>query len=66
MPILSPEQKGELVLLIKKYETRVMSKYMHEQLKPGDMLTIKDPISKFPYRGMCSTHLPVHHHYVLW
>jgi cytochrome-b5 reductase len=50
-PISSPEQEGELVLLIKKYENGVISKYVHEQLKPGDTLAIKGPISKFPYKG---------------
>ncbi|KAI0246415.1 cytochrome-b5 reductase [Lactifluus subvellereus] len=37
-PISSPEQEGELVLLIKKYENGVISKYVHEQLKLGDTL----------------------------
>jgi hypothetical protein len=50
-PISSPAQEGELVLLIKKYENGVISKYVHEQLKPGDTLSIKGPISKFPYKG---------------
>jgi cytochrome-b5 reductase len=53
-PISSPEQEGELVLLIKKYENGVISKYVHEQLKPGDTLAIKGPISKFPYKGTCA------------
>jgi cytochrome-b5 reductase len=50
-PISSPEHEGELVLLIKKYENGAISKYVHEQLKPGDTLSIKGPISKFPYKG---------------
>ena len=50
-PISSPDQEGELVLLIKKYENGVISKYVHERLKPGDTLAIKGPIPKFPYKG---------------
>jgi cytochrome-b5 reductase len=42
-PISDPDQKGELVLLIKKY--------VHERLKPSDTLTIKGPIPKFAYKG---------------
>ncbi|KAI0253312.1 hypothetical protein BJV78DRAFT_1274632 [Lactifluus subvellereus] len=47
----NPEQEGELVLLIKKYENGVISNYVHERLKPGDALAIKGPISKFPYKA---------------
>ncbi|KAH8992933.1 cytochrome-b5 reductase [Lactarius akahatsu] len=50
-PISRPEHEGELVLLIKKYETGVLSKYVHEQLKPGATLSIKGPITKFPYKA---------------
>ena len=50
-PISSPEHEGELVLLIKKYENGVISKYVHERLKPGDTLGIKGPIPKFAYKG---------------
>ena len=50
-PISPPEHEGELVLLIKKYESGVVSKYMHERLKPGATLSIKGPITKFPYKG---------------
>ena len=50
-PISRPEHEGELVLLIKKYESGVVSKYMHERLKPGATLSIKGPIIKFPYKG---------------
>lgn len=58
-PISDPDQEGELVLLIKKYETGVMSKYVHERLKPNDTLAIKGPITKFPYKGtLC--HYPHH------
>ena len=51
-PISRPEHEGEVVLLIKKYEQGVISKYVHEQLKPGDTLAVKGPIPKFPYNGM--------------
>jgi len=50
-PISSPDHEGELVLLIKKYENGVISKYVHERLKPGDTLAIKGPIPKLPYKG---------------
>jgi cytochrome-b5 reductase len=56
-PISSPDREGELVLLIKKYENGVMSKYVHERLKPNDTLAIKGPIVKFPYKGMNSRFL---------
>ncbi|KAI9459674.1 hypothetical protein BJY52DRAFT_1186290 [Lactarius psammicola] len=50
-PISRPEHEGELVLLIKKYESGVISKYVHERLKPGATLAIKGPILKFPYKA---------------
>lgn len=50
-PISRPEHEGEIVLLIKKYEKGVISKYVHEQLKPGDTLAVKGPIPKLPYKG---------------
>jgi cytochrome-b5 reductase len=50
-PISRPEHEGELVLLIKKYESGVLSKYVHERLRPGSTLSIKGPIPKFPYKG---------------
>ncbi|KAJ6469570.1 cytochrome-b5 reductase [Mycena vitilis] len=48
-PVSAADNTGELVFLIKKYETGVMSKYIHS-LKAGDSLQIKGPIAKFPYR----------------
>ncbi len=51
-PISRPEHEGELVLLIKKYESGTISKYVHERLKPGATLAIKGPIPKFPYKGI--------------
>ncbi|KAG6830090.1 hypothetical protein H0H92_002262 [Tricholoma furcatifolium] len=49
-PISSPDQKGEFVLLVKKYENGNASKYFHE-LKEGDSLSFKGPITKFPYKA---------------
>ena len=57
-PISSPDQEGELVLLIKKYENGVISKYVHERLKPNDTLAIKGPITKFPYKSTLRLHTP--------
>ena len=48
-----------MVFLVKKYETGVMSKYVHEQLKVGDTLAIKGPFPKFPYKGACSPYRKV-------
>ncbi|KAI0275415.1 hypothetical protein BC834DRAFT_840227 [Gloeopeniophorella convolvens] len=50
-PVSRADKEGELVLLIKKYESGVLSKYVHEQLKPGDKLAIKGPLLKFPYKA---------------
>ncbi|VDC04246.1 unnamed protein product [Peniophora sp. CBMAI 1063] len=49
-PVSPPDLPGELHLLIKKYETGKASKYVHEGLKPGDTLSIKGPIPKYPYK----------------
>ncbi|KAJ7492260.1 cytochrome-b5 reductase [Mycena latifolia] len=48
-PVSAADNTGELAFLVKKYETGVMSKYIHS-LKVGDSLAIKGPIPKFPYR----------------
>ncbi|KAG6871777.1 hypothetical protein C0995_000227 [Termitomyces sp. Mi166 len=48
-PISSPDHKGDLSLLIKKYDNGNASKYIHE-LKEGDTLSFKGPIAKFPYK----------------
>lgn len=62
-PISSPDQEGELVLLIKKYDNGVVSKYVHERLKPGDTLAVKGPIPKFPYKGtFAPLNYPSHSH----
>ncbi|KAJ7204404.1 cytochrome-b5 reductase [Mycena pura] len=47
-PVSTADKTGELRLLIKRYETGVMSKYIHS-LKVGDTLQVKGPIPKFPY-----------------
>ncbi|KAJ7597659.1 NADH-cytochrome b5 reductase [Mycena floridula] len=48
-PISAPDAKGELVLMIKKYDNGNASKYIHG-LKPGETLSIKGPIPKWPYK----------------
>jgi len=52
-PVSPPDAPGKLELLIKKYETGLASKYIHE-MKVGDSLAFKGPIKKFPYTGLCS------------
>ncbi|KAF5375218.1 hypothetical protein D9758_000492 [Tetrapyrgos nigripes] len=47
-PISPSEKKGELTLLVKKYDTGQASKHIHE-LKEGDTLSIKGPIPKWPW-----------------
>ncbi|KAE9400960.1 cytochrome-b5 reductase [Gymnopus androsaceus JB14] len=46
-PVSDANHKGELTLLIKKYETGVVSKHIHS-LK-GDTLAIQGPYPTFPY-----------------
>ncbi|KLO16146.1 cytochrome-b5 reductase [Schizopora paradoxa] len=53
-PVIRPytpisDAPGELTFLIKKYEKGVASVYIHN-LKPGESLSIKGPIPKFPYK----------------
>ncbi|KAJ8084823.1 hypothetical protein AAF712_011652 [Marasmius tenuissimus] len=48
-PISSPDQPGELTLLIKRYEQGNASKHIHS-LQPGDTLAIKGPIPKWPWK----------------
>ncbi|KAF7303105.1 NADH-cytochrome b5 reductase [Mycena kentingensis (nom. inval.)] len=47
-PIDTKDGTGELVLLVKRYETGVMSKHIHE-LKVGHNLQFKGPFPKLPY-----------------
>lgn len=49
-PVSPSDTPGELAFLIKKYDTGVASKFIHE-MKPGDKLAVKGPIPKFPYKG---------------
>ncbi|KAF8736684.1 hypothetical protein AX14_014165 [Amanita brunnescens Koide BX004] len=49
-PISPPDRKGELALLVKRYENGNQSKYIHS-LKEGQTLGIKGPIHKFPYKA---------------
>ncbi|KAG5643508.1 hypothetical protein DXG03_000749 [Asterophora parasitica] len=49
-PISAPDQKGELTLLVKKYEAGNASKHIFG-LKEGETLAIKGPIVKFPYKA---------------
>jgi cytochrome-b5 reductase len=50
-PISPSDHKGELVLLIKKYDNGNASKYIHN-MKVGETLDIKGPISKYPWKRM--------------
>lgn len=49
-PISAAGATGELTFLVKKYDDGNASKHFHE-LKPGEKLSIKGPIPKFPYKG---------------
>ncbi|KAH7108291.1 ferredoxin reductase-like protein [Auriculariales sp. MPI-PUGE-AT-0066] len=49
-PVSDSQQPGELALMIKKYDTGVMSKHVHE-MKVGDKLAIKGPITKFEVKA---------------
>lgn len=53
-PISPSNAPGELTFLIKKYPQGLASVHIHS-LKPGDTLSIKGPISKFPYKGQRSS-----------
>ncbi|QRV80378.1 hypothetical protein RhiJN_08393 [Ceratobasidium sp. AG-Ba] len=44
-PISDREQEGEVTFLIKKYDTGVLTPYIHS-LKPGDKIDVKGPIVK--------------------
>jgi len=48
-PISPPDQEGELTFLIKRYDEGKMSKHIHE-MQPGEKLSIKGPIMKFPFK----------------
>lgn len=48
-PISKPDAKGHLDLLVKVYPEGKMSKYIGD-MKVGDVLEMKGPIPKYPYR----------------
>jgi len=48
-PISPSHAEGELTLLVKKYDSGNVSKHIHS-LSPGDHLSIKGPIPKWPYK----------------
>ncbi|KAI5119717.1 hypothetical protein M0805_001431 [Coniferiporia weirii] len=48
-PISPSDAPGELTFLIKRYQEGLASVHIHS-LKPGDTLSIKGPILKFPYK----------------
>ncbi|TDL19422.1 cytochrome-b5 reductase [Rickenella mellea] len=48
-PISPSDAPGELAFIVKKYPTGLASVHIHD-LKPGDSLSIKGPIPKFPYK----------------
>ncbi|KAG9100951.1 NADH-cytochrome b5 reductase [Ceratobasidium sp. UAMH 11750] len=48
-PISNREQEGEVTFLIKRYDTGVLTPYIHN-LKPGDKVDVKGPIVKRPWK----------------
>jgi cytochrome-b5 reductase len=52
-PISPSNKKGELTFLVKRYDAGNASKHVHS-LKPGESLSIKGPIEKWPYKSLCS------------
>lgn len=50
-PVSPSDLEGELTLLIKKYETGNVSKYIHS-LKPGDKVAIKGPMPKWQWKSV--------------
>jgi len=48
-PISPSDAEGELTLLVKKYDSGNVSKHIHS-LSLGNYLSIKGPISKWPYK----------------
>ncbi|PWN25675.1 ferredoxin reductase-like protein [Jaminaea rosea] len=49
-PVSTPATQGHMDFLIKKYQGGAMTSHVHG-LKPGDSLSIKGPIPKFPYKA---------------
>jgi cytochrome-b5 reductase len=50
-PVSPSDAEGELTFIIKRYEEGLMSQHIHN-LKPGEKLAIKGPITKIPYEGV--------------
>ncbi|PWN93030.1 ferredoxin reductase-like protein [Acaromyces ingoldii] len=49
-PVTSPDTKGHIDFLIKKYPNGAMTEYIHA-MKPGDKLEIKGPFDKHQYKA---------------
>lgn len=49
-PVTSPDTKGHIDFLIKKYPNGAMTQYIHA-MKPGDKLEIKGPFDKHQYKA---------------
>ena len=49
-PTSAPDTPGHIDFLIKKYKDGKMTEFVHG-MQPGDKLSIKGPIPKFPYKA---------------
>ena len=49
-PVTTPATQGHMDFLIKKYKDGAMTNHVHN-LKPGQTISIKGPIPKFPYKA---------------
>jgi cytochrome-b5 reductase len=48
-PTSASDEPGVLEFVIKRYENGLMSQHVHN-MKPGDAISIKGPIPKFPWK----------------
>jgi cytochrome-b5 reductase len=55
-PISDPDEKGSVELLVKKYPNGPMSEHLHD-MKPGDTLSMKGPIPKYPWTANKHEHI---------
>ncbi|ETN45342.1 uncharacterized protein HMPREF1541_09173 [Cyphellophora europaea CBS 101466] len=55
-PISDPDEKGSIELLVKKYPNGPMSEHIHD-MKPGDTLSMKGPIPKYPWEANKHEHI---------
>lgn len=55
-PTSDPDEKGTVELLVKKYPNGPMSEHLHN-LKPGDTLSMKGPLPKYPWTPNKHTHI---------